>query len=199
MGGNPVNRTDFSGLEPDPTDVTNPNYDPIQAVYGINSEEQASVYNSGGAAIESMGVAAMAGLPDPTDAFLLFNGVWKLGHSIVGAYSKLRYRKLKDAHHIIQDAAMTGCPGYKSGRAPTIQLKGPSTAVGSPHYNATRVQDQRGGGTYGAERRIAYKALRFANIDKDEARKIIEWADDYFSSIGVTPNTPTRIPGNRKR
>jgi hypothetical protein len=64
-------------------------------------------------------------------------------------------------------------------------------------YNATQVQRQLGGGTYGAERRIGYKALRAAGYSEAEARLIIEEADAYFASIGVTRTTPTRIPGNR--
>ena len=61
---------------------------------------------------------------------------------------------------------------------------------------------QAGGGTYRGEapyreRRIAYKALRKTEVPKEEARKMINVADDYFKSIGVTPSTPTRIPGDR--
>lgn len=93
---------------------------------------------------------------------------------------------------------MRDLPGYTRSAAPGAELSGPSTRVGSPHYRATRVQDQAGGGTYGAERRIGYKALRRGGMTPDEARTAIEAADDYFRSLGVTPTTPTRIPGNRR-
>ena len=56
----------------------------------------------------------------------------------------------------------------------------------------------RGGGTYAAERRIGYKALRRAGLDPDEARRAIQEADDYFRGIGVTPSTTTGIPRDRK-
>ena len=62
---------------------------------------------------------------------------------------------------------------------------------------STAVQRQAGGGTYAAERRIGYKALRRAGISEADARTLILWADEYFQSIGVNPDTVTRIPGNR--
>lgn len=112
-------------------------------------------------------------------------------------YGSLRNAGAKDAHHIIQDAAVRDLPGYSPRSAPARQLAGPSTQPGTPHYNATQVQRQPGGGTYGAERRIGYKALRKAGLSPDEARYEIGRADEYFESLGVTRSTPTRIPGNR--
>ncbi len=111
---------------------------------------------------------------------------------------ELRDAGLKDAHHTIQDAAVRDIPGYDTNLAAGEQLAGPSTRVGSPHYKATQVQRQAGGGTYGAERRIGYKALRKAGLDKSAARSSVERADKYFESLGVTKETPTRIPGNRQ-
>ena len=113
------------------------------------------------------------------------------------SYGDLTKAGLKDAHHVIQDAAVKDLPGYSRRAAPAVQLAGPSTARGTAHYMATQAQRQAGGGTYAAERRIAYKALRKAGFDESAARGEIQRADSYFSSIGVTPNTPTRIPGNR--
>jgi RHS repeat-associated protein len=118
--------------------------------------------------------------------------------AIIGAYGVLRTGGIKDGHHIIQDAAVRDLPGYSPANAPAVQLPGPSTRVGSPHYNATQAQRQRGGGTYAAERRIGYKALRAAGFSPLDARALIEWADTYFISIGAGPTTPTRIPGNRR-
>jgi hypothetical protein len=116
-----------------------------------------------------------------------------------GSYGNLRTAGAKDGHHIIQDAAMRDVPGYSRAAAPAVELPGPSTRPGSPHYNATQVQREAGGGTYAAERRIGYKALRKAGIGKDAARSLIHAADQYFGSIGVTPSTITRVPGNRTR
>jgi RHS repeat-associated protein len=110
---------------------------------------------------------------------------------------ELRAAGLRDAHHIIQDAAVRDLPNYNSQAAPGVQLPGPSTRIGTPHYQATQVQRQSGGGTYGAERRIGYKALRTSGMSQDDAREAIGRADAYFKSITVNKNTVTRIPGNR--
>lgn len=112
---------------------------------------------------------------------------------------QIRAAGLKDAHHIIQDAAVRELPGYNRLAAPGVQVPGPSTRVGSPHYLATRAQTLRGGGTYGAERRIGYRALRAAGFSKDQTRLALARADEYFQKLGVTPTTATRIPGGRKR
>lgn len=111
------------------------------------------------------------------------------------------YRNLRgagDAHHVIQHAAVKNLPGYSKGAAPSVRLSGPSTLRGSPHYRATRVQQMSGGGTYAAERRIGYRALRRGGFSESEARQAIGEADDYFRSIGVGPQTPTQIPGTRR-
>jgi RHS repeat-associated protein len=110
---------------------------------------------------------------------------------------ELREAGERDAHHVIQDAAVRDIKGYQTNAAPGVQLQGPSNVRGTPHYEATQVQRQSGGGTYGAERRIGYKALRRAGRSKEEARGEIERADKYFNNLGVTKETETRIPGNR--
>jgi RHS repeat-associated protein len=110
---------------------------------------------------------------------------------------ELRAAGKKDAHHTIQDAAVRDVPGYDTNAAPGVQLPGPSTRKGTPHQKATSVQRQAGGGTYGAERRIGYKALRQSGMGKAEARAEIQRADEFFGNLGVTKETPLRIPGNR--
>ncbi len=112
---------------------------------------------------------------------------------------ELRKDGVKDAHHPIQDAAVRDIPGYNTNSAPGVPLKGPSNVRGTPHNLATKVQRQRGGGTYGAERRIGYKALRKGGLSKSEAREAINRADGYFRRLGVNNGTSTRIPGNRRR
>ena len=105
----------------------------------------------------------------------------------------------RDAHHVIQDAAVRDLPGYDTNAAPGVQLAGPSTAVGSAHYNATQVQRNAVGGTYGEERKIAYDALKAAGYSDSAAAAAVREADDYFETFGVLPDTVTRIPGNRRR
>ncbi|WP_375766407.1 hypothetical protein NR798_32590 [Archangium gephyra] len=120
-----------------------------------------------------------------------------VGRFRAGTYGELKNAGIKDAHHVIQDAAVRELPGYDSRAAPAVELKGPATRIGTAHYEATQAQRQAGGGTYADERRIAYEALRRAGLSHEEAQTLIGRADDYFKSIGVTPSTPTRIPGNR--
>jgi RHS repeat-associated protein len=119
------------------------------------------------------------------------------GSARAGTYGELRALAIRDGHHVIQDAAVRDLPGYSRARAPAVELPGPSTRSNTPHWAATVVQRQRGGGTFAAERRIGYKALRRAGMSAEEARIEIYRADAYFRSIGVQPSTPTRIPGNR--
>jgi hypothetical protein len=111
--------------------------------------------------------------------------------------NELRTAGLKDAHHVIQDAAVRDLSGYNTQLAPGVQLRGPSTAIGSPHYLATQIQRMAGGGTYAAEREIAANSLRAAGYSEAQIQQALTEADNYFQSIGVTPSTPTRIPGNR--
>ncbi|MBY0273398.1 MAG: hypothetical protein K2X02_08370 [Alphaproteobacteria bacterium] len=115
-----------------------------------------------------------------------------------GAHKDLVRSKANDSHHVIQDAAVKDIPAYRRDNAPAIQLEGPSMKKGTEHNKATQAQRRKGGGTYGAERRIGYRALREAGVEKTESRTLIEGADQYFKSIGVEKSTKTRIPGNRK-
>jgi hypothetical protein len=121
------------------------------------------------------------------------------GLDITTPIGDLRSAGVKDAHHVIQDAAVRDLPGYDTNKAPGVQLEGPSTKIGSPHYKATQAQRLPGGGTYGAERRIGYRSLREAGYTKEQARAAIFEADKYFESIGVTQDTLTRSPGNRTK
>lgn len=123
--------------------------------------------------------------------------VYAVKTPLTSTVGDLRAAGLKDAHHVIQDAAVQDLPGYSTRQAPGVQLPGPSTAIGSPHYIATQVQRQAGGGTLAAEMKIGYKGLRRAGYSEADARQIIAETDAYFRSIGATPSTPTRIPGNR--
>ena len=122
------------------------------------------------------------------------------GSKTTGTYAELVSNGQKDAHHIIQDAAMRDIPGYDRMKAPAIQFDGPSNLVGTEHYNATVTQRRAGGGTYGSERGIAYMSLRKAGISIDEAKSIVRNADKYFmGELGLNLDSPTRIPGNRRR
>ncbi len=117
-----------------------------------------------------------------------------------GKHSELNKYNCNDSHHIVQDAAVRELKGYSRGEAPTIQLPGPSTRIGSPHYAATLVQRQKGGGTLRAEFRIGYKAIRRAGLTEEEARHQLSRAAEYFfDQLGYNPDTPTRKVGNRRK
>lgn len=126
-------------------------------------------------------------------------GVPPIIENVTTPVGELRAAGLKDAHHVIQDAAVRDLPGYNTQLAPGVQLQGPSTAIGSPHYLATQIQRMSGGGTYAAERAIAADSLRAAGYSEAYIEQALSESDTYFQSIGVTPSTPTRIPGNRPR
>ncbi len=79
-------------------------------------------------------------------------------------------------------------------------LDGPSTEVGSAHYFATQAQRGAGGGTYGRERQMAACALAAAGCTVAEITDALARADAYFiEELGLTPDSPLRIPGNRPR
>ncbi|WP_309475652.1 RHS repeat-associated core domain-containing protein [Pseudomonas sp. B21-032] len=108
---------------------------------------------------------------------------------------------LYDSHHIYQHAAVGNLPKYDYYDAPAVVLQGRNmdgTTRGTPHYNANRVQDQRGGGSLAAERRIAYKAVRRAGLTSQQSRCSILKADAYFSDIGASATSNTTIPKRRK-
>ncbi len=115
-----------------------------------------------------------------------------------GSYNDLRRAGVTDGHHIIQNAAVRNVPRYSRGQAPAIELPGPSTQQGTPHYEATQEQTRPGGGTYGAERRIGYRALRVGGVSRNDSRQAIRAADNYFmGQLGLNMNSPLPIPGNR--
>ena len=49
------------------------------------------------------------------------------------------------------------------------------------------------------ERQIAYHALKAAGYSESQAAQALQEVDTYFESIGVTEDTPTRIPLNCPR
>ena len=55
-------------------------------------------------------------------------------------------------------------------------------------------------GTYGSERGIAYMSLRKAGLSVDNAKAVVREADDYFMrKLGLTLDSSTRVPGNRRQ
>lgn len=113
---------------------------------------------------------------------------------------ELRGAGNKDAHHVIQDAAVRDVPGYRSADAPGVTLPGPSTRAGSPHYAATQAQRSAGvGGTYGAERQVACMALAAAGCSRAQIQGALSRADAYFMGrLGLRLDSPLRFPGNRR-
>ncbi|MDQ0638333.1 hypothetical protein QF042_001898 [Pedobacter sp. W3I1] len=131
----------------------------------------------------------------------LKKGTVYLGEKLFGSYGTLR-GTVKDAHHVIQDAAVRDLPNYNSLDAPSIHLEGPSTKAGTPHNLATVAQRERralgDGGTYKSEMNIAYRALRAAGLSPEHAKEAVRMSNSYSNSINVTPTTTTRFPYTRK-
>jgi hypothetical protein len=121
-------------------------------------------------------------------------------NTISPTVGELRSAKLTDAHHIVQEAAVRDVPGYKTRQAPGLQLEGPSNKVGTPHYEATQVQNTAGiGGSYGAERQVAAMAMTAAGFSPEGVAAGVARADAYFiGRLGLTLDSPLRIPGKRR-
>lgn len=178
-------------------------FDPTPTLDILGASLSAKSGDYWGAAASGLG-AAVPYVGDLAKTGKIAKGIDKISDAIksvdgyaTGSHEALNAAKLKDSHHIIQDAAVRDLPNYSRKNAPAVQLEGPSTKAGTPHYNATQAQRQSGGGTYASERRMGYRALREAGVPQETSKKLIRQADDYFKGIGVTPNTQTRIPGNR--
>jgi hypothetical protein len=127
------------------------------------------------------------------------NGVEFIGERTVGAYKNIK-GLYSEAHHIIQDAAVKNLPGYNKMDAPTIHLEGPAYDKATPHGKATQTQKKTvGGGTYAAERRIGYRALRNAGVNRNEAKAAIKIADNYFEGLGFDKLIKTDYPKMRTK
>lgn len=119
---------------------------------------------------------------------------------LYGTYDELRNAGVKDGHHIVQDAAARDVPGYNKGDAPAIQADGPSTKIGSEHYNLTYDQSHATtGGTYGIEKNIGLNSLeKNLGLSSSDLGTISNYLDAYFcNTLGLTEDSPLRIPGNR--
>lgn len=119
---------------------------------------------------------------------------------LYGTYNELRNAGVKDGHHIIQDASVREVAGYKKGDAPAIQAGGPSTKVGSEHYNLTYDQSHATkGGTYGIEKNIGLNSIESRlGLSKNDLNTISDYIDDYFiGDLGLNNDSVIKIPGNR--
>ncbi|MGO7335793.1 hypothetical protein [Rhizobium leguminosarum] len=98
----------------------------------------------------------------------------------------------RQAHHIVQDAAVRDLSRYDRTKAPSISL---ST---SDHYRATAFQrNAPDRGTLGAEYRVALGALIASGMSVRQAAEEVNKAKEYFDRLGYGPDTPTRTPGSR--
>ena len=107
---------------------------------------------------------------------------------------------VNDGHHLLQDAAMRDVDGYSKRSAPAIQADGPSTLIGSEHYNLTYDQSHATqAGTYGIEKKIGLdSATKNLNLNSAESSTLNDFIDNYFvNNLGLNNNSPTRKPGNR--
>jgi RHS repeat-associated protein len=98
-----------------------------------------------------------------------------------------------ETHHIIQEAAVRDKANYRSLAAAAIVLTVPA------HKAATRAQREATiGGTYGAERQVAYLALRDAGVPTPIRFAALAAADVYFmGTLHLRYDSPTRVPSTR--
>ena len=119
---------------------------------------------------------------------------------LYGTYRELTSAKVKDAHHIIQDAAVRDVIGYSRDAAPTIQVVGPAFSKGSEHYYLSCDQKSATiGGTYGAERTIGMNAVqRRLGVSGTDLNILGDYVDRYFcGELKLSTDSATRIPGDR--
>lgn len=119
---------------------------------------------------------------------------------LYGTYRELTSAKVKDAHHIIQHAAVREVTGYSKDAAPTIQVVGPAFSKGSEHYYLS--YDQKSatiGGTYGAERTIGMNAVqRRLGVSGTDLNILGDYVDRYFcGELKLSTDSATRIPRDR--
>nr|WP_301286269.1 RHS repeat-associated core domain-containing protein [Serratia nevei] len=124
----------------------------------------------------------------------------------VGPHSQMASKTrgtLNDSHHIYQDKAVESLPHYKREDAMTVIIQGRNpdrTTTGTPHYNASRVQNtSQAGGMLGSETVVAFKALRAAGLGPKEAKCATLKARGYLAGLGGSAGSSTKIPKSRRR
>ena len=98
----------------------------------------------------------------------------------------------RQAHHVVQDAAVAGLAGYSRLDAPAVSLSV------SDHYVATSVQRVGARGTLASEYNVAVAALLATGMSPRQAQKEVKKARDYFESLGYGPETKTRTPWGKE-
>ena len=161
--------------------------------------------------------------PDPSERCGQIPGTLIIGGYCVGSHYLLTRVVLdpldkidpdgvpRQAHHIIQDAAVNGhLTDYSYSAAPAILLRGGTAGTRIPssnpeHYLATLPQRNpcsfgftRTWGTYGLEREIARAGLRNAHIPDGTSMEVVLFADLYFKGVlHATSQSPTGRPADR--
>ena len=181
-GNNPVVYYDSSGYSA--TDIKNSDDCPPEGYFGGDGDEENANQSK---RLVNINDCTAEDLSDPNVI-------------IYGTYGELSNNGIIDSHHLLQNAAMRDVEGYDSGEAPAIQASGPSTLIGSEHYNLTYAQSHaEKAGTYGIEKEIGMNAAT-KEFDLDDSNKSIlsEFIDRYFKGkLHLDENSPTRVPGNR--
>jgi hypothetical protein len=119
---------------------------------------------------------------------------------LYGTYGQLSDAAVTDAHHLLQDAAMRNIDGYSRRNAPAIQADGPSTLIGSEHYNLTYEQSHATQtGTYSIEKQIGLDSTtEKLNLNHSDRAILETFVDGYFvGELDLNNDSPTGTPGNR--
>ncbi|MBV5264752.1 hypothetical protein J3S89_11925 [Pinisolibacter sp. B13] len=136
------------------------------------------------------------------------SGVTPFGGTVIGTYAQVKeYNQAltqidgikRDAHHIVQEAAVKDFPGYNSARAPAISM------TKEQHVAATAFQHsypKDGRKVLNDEYAVGYGSMIFSGTTTPPAAKglIQQNARGYFEgTLGLSPNTPTNTPWGEKR
>ncbi|BCH30301.1 hypothetical protein MesoLjLc_22310 [Mesorhizobium sp. L-8-10] len=122
------------------------------------------------------------------------------GPSITKPHRFLEKEKGKEKHHPVQQAAMRDIRGYNDKDAPAVRVEGPSTMPGTAHYEITQMQRRALTENIIDEVILAVDGLwKYHGLSPLE-RNYAAWElAQYLKFIRVTPETPIRVPGNRRK
>lgn len=98
----------------------------------------------------------------------------------------------RQAHHIVQDAAVRDLPGYNAARAPAVSLTVTEHQRATMAQRAASVAGLRG--TLGNEYGVGFAGLIAAGMSPKRARDEVERSKGYFESLGIGPEAETRTP-----
>lgn len=122
------------------------------------------------------------------------------GPTITQPFGRMKPLSDNDRHHIMQQATIRHLDTFRKADGPSIYLDGPSRRVGSAHYHATQMQRRSWAENMTDEVLNAVEIVEKTGNLPPEQRYYLAWEIvQYLKFLGVTADTPIRVPGNRKK